>query len=98
MKEFRDRLRGFVRLPLDPSVAPVSRRFVVRLVILLIFSALPITGGIGFRRMFITLTGVNIAMCAIWALLRRERFNGASLTHWDEALVMTGFWLTAHLI
>jgi hypothetical protein len=98
MKEFRARLRDFIHLPLDPSVALVSKRFVIRLAILLAFAALPIAGSIGFHRMFVTLTGVNVVMCAIWALLRRERFNAAGLTHWDEALLMSGFWLVAHLI
>ena len=98
IKEFRDRLLGFVHLPLDPSVALVSKRFVVRLAILLVFASLPIAGSAGFRRMFIALTGTNVIICAMWALLRRERFDGASLTHWDEALLMSSFWLAAHVI
>jgi hypothetical protein len=97
MKEIRARLLGFVRLPLDPSVAVVSKRFAIRLAILLIFAALPIAGSVGLRGMFIALTGVNVIMCVVWALLRRERLNGASLTHWDEALLMSSFWLAAHL-
>ena len=47
--------------------------------------------------MFVLLTGVNAIMCVVWALLRRERPNGIGLTHWDEALVMSGMWLTAQL-
>ena len=98
MKHPRTLLHGLIQLPLDPSVALVSKRIVVRLAILLFFAALPIAGTVGFRSMFIVLTGVNVIMCVIWALFRRERPNGVGLTHWDEALVMIGFWLTAHLI
>ena len=98
MKDSRDLFHDLVRLPLDPSVALVSKRFLVRLAIILTFAALPMAGGIGFRRMFIALTGINAVVCAIWALLRREPPNGAGLTHWDEALVMTSFWLTAYFI
>jgi len=94
-KNARKLLHRFVRLPLDPSVAHVSRRFLVRFAILLVFSALPIAGG--FKGMFVLLTGVNAIMCAVWALLRRERPNGAGLTHWDEALAMSGMWLVAQL-
>lgn len=92
----RDKLQAYVRCPLDPSVALVSKRFVVRLIIIVIFAALRISGGAGFRRTFIALTGVNVIICVVWALLRKERFNGTALTHWDEALLMSGFWLAAH--
>ena len=81
---------------MDPSVALVSKRFLVRLIIVIMFAALPISGGVGFRRMFIALSGVNVIICVVWALLRRERFNSTALTHWDEALFMSGFWLAAH--
>jgi hypothetical protein len=98
MKAFHAWLLGFVRLPLDPSVAPVSKRFIVRLAILFVFASLPIAGGVGFRRMFIALTGMNVIIFVVWALLGRERFDGTSLTHWDEALLMSSFWLATHVI
>jgi hypothetical protein len=97
-KKVRGRLHGFVQFPLDPSVAQVAKRFTIRLVMLLILAALPIAGGIGFHRMVIALTGANAIMCAVWGLLRREKINGIGLTHWDEALVMAGLWLGAHLV
>lgn len=98
MKQSRKVLHGLVQLPLDPSVTLVSKRFLVRLAIILVFASLPIAGSIGLRRLSITLMGVNVVMCVVWALVRRERPNGVGLTHWDEALVMTGLWAAAHLI
>jgi hypothetical protein len=97
MRNPRDLFHDLVHRPLDPSVPLVLKRFTVRLAILLIFCSLPITGGIGFKRMFLALTGINAIMCVIWALLRRERPKSAGLTHWDEALVMAILWLTAQL-
>jgi len=97
MKKPRDLFHDLVHLPLDPSVPLVLKRFTVRLMILLIFCALPMAGGIGFRRMFLILTGVNAIICVVWAVLRRERPRSAGLTHWDEALMMTILWLTAQL-
>ena len=97
MKRPRDLFQDLVQRPLDPSVPLVLKRFTVRLIILLIFCALPMAGGIGFRHMFLVLTGVNAMICVVWAVLRRERPRSAGLTHWDEALVMTIFWLTAQL-
>lgn len=96
-KEVRGRPSGFIQLPLDPSVALVARRFAVRLAFVLILAAIPIAGGIGFHRMFAALTGANAIMCVVCALLQREKPNGAGLTHWDEALAMTGLWLGANL-
>jgi len=48
IKRLRDRLHANVRLPLDPSVDLVSKRFLVRLIILIVFAALPISGSVGF--------------------------------------------------
>ena len=75
--------------PLDPSVPLVLRRSAFRLFIVLLFSMTPISGIVGFRKMFVILTGVNALTCVIWALIRRERPGGLGLTHWDEALIMT---------
>ena len=94
-KTHRNLLRGLVRLPLDPSVALVSRRFLVRFAILLAFAALPIAGG--FQVKLRVLTAVNAIMCMVLALILRERPNGASLTHWDEAFVMTAISLAVRL-
>ena len=75
--------------PLDPSVPLVLKRSGLRLFIVLLFSMSPISGAVGFKQMFVLLTGVNALTCAIWALVRRERPGGPDLTHWDEALIMT---------
>jgi hypothetical protein len=97
-KQVHGRLRGFVQLPLDPSVVVVTKRFAVRLAILLFLAAIPITGGVGFHRMFIALTGANGIICAVCGLLHREKVNGIGLTHWDEALIMTGLFLGTRLV
>ena len=86
----------FIESPLDPSVATVAKRFAFRLSILIIFCLIPTA--LGFRRMFILLTAINTFACLIWALLRREKPRGVGLTHWDEALVMFGLFLAAHLV
>jgi hypothetical protein len=89
MKMPRDLFQDLMHRPLDPSVPLVLKRSALRLFIILLFSISPISGAVGFRQMFVFLTGVNALTCLIWALVRRERPNGPGLTHWDEALVMT---------
>jgi hypothetical protein len=89
MKMPRDSFRDLVHRPLDPSVPLVLKRSALRLFIILLFSMPPVSGAVGFRQMFVILTGVNALTCAIWALIRRERPGGIDLTHWDEALIMT---------
>ena len=74
--------------PLDPSVGYVTRRFGVRLIIVLLFAAIPIPHGWGFSTMFIVLTGTNALTCSLMALTRRERPDTRALTHWDEAFAM----------
>jgi hypothetical protein len=63
---------------------------------MLLFCLLPT--GLGFRRNFILIAGANAIVCFVWALLRKEKSRSAGLTHWDEALVMVGLYLTAQLI
>ena len=74
--------------PVDPSVPIVARRFAVRLVIVLIFAALPLAHGWGMLRMFVLLTGFNALTCFIAALLLREKPNTQALSHYDEGLWM----------
>lgn len=89
----RDLFRDLIQRTLDPSVPQVLKRMAFRLLILFLFSALPVAQGIGFKHMFATLAAVNASICIVWALLRRERPWGRGLTHWDEALVMLLIWL-----
>lgn len=94
MKPVKSRY-SLIEHPLDPSVRIVARRFAFRLAILILFCLVPTD--LGFRRMFIVLAGINAIFCLAWALLRREKIRSAGLTHWDEALVMFGLFLAAHL-
>jgi hypothetical protein len=84
----RDPLQDLMRRPLDPSVPLVLKRIALRLLMLLVFSSLPMARIVGFWRMFAILAAVNAVGCVVWALLRREQPGGRGLTHWDEALVM----------
>ncbi len=93
----KELLQDLIQRPLDPSVPLVLKRMAFRVLILLLFSALPIAQGIGFKRMFATLAAVNAVTCIIWALLRRERPWGRGLTHWDEAIVMILLWLLSSI-
>ena len=77
-----------MRRPLDPSVPLVLKRIALRLLMLSVFSSLPMARIVGFWRMFAILAAVNAVGCVVWALLRREKPGGHGLTHWDEALVM----------
>jgi len=88
MKDLLHQMRSRIQLPLHPSVPIVSKRLAMRLATLLLFSALPIPHGIGFAKMFMLLTSVNVATSVVMATFRHERFDTRALTHWDEALVM----------
>lgn len=89
----KDLFRYLIRWPIDPSVPLVLKRLAFRLLILLAFASLPMANVVGFWRMFALLAAVNAVACVVWALLRREKPGGNSLSHWDEALVMIFFWL-----
>lgn len=58
-------------------------RFSLRLVVLMAFASL---GTNGCLRAFLALLLMSAAMCAAWAIARREPLLGPSLTNWDEAL------------
>ena len=88
MKALWHSVNGRLQQPVDPSVPLVARRFAVRLVIILIFAALPLAHGWGMLRMFVTLTGFNALTCFIAGLLLREKPNTQALTHYDEGLWM----------
>jgi hypothetical protein len=98
VKDFHRQIRLRIQLPLHPSVAIVSKRLGTRLAVLLIFAALPIPHGIGFAKMFVMLTGINVITSTAMALLRRERPDTRAMTHWDEAIVMTALFTIARLL
>jgi hypothetical protein len=98
MKGLLHQMRSRIQLPLHPSVPIVSKRLAKRLIILMIFAVLPVPHGIGFAKMFTLLTGINVVSSVATALFRRERFDTWALTHWDEALVMAGLFITARLV
>ena len=97
MKDLLHQMRSRIQLPLHPSVPIVSKRLAMRLATLLLFSALPIPHGIGFAKMFMLLTSVNVATSVVMATFRHERFDTRALTHWDEALVMAVLLIIARL-
>jgi hypothetical protein len=59
----------------------VLARFVLRIVILVVFATL---GSIGFARSLATLLGMSIVLCVVVAVMRRETLFRATLNHWDE--------------
>ena len=69
----------------------------MRLAVMLMFSALPITHDIGFAKMFMLLTGVSFVTSVLMATFRHEPFGTRALTHWDEALVMAILFIAARL-
>jgi hypothetical protein len=75
----------------------VTKRFAARLLIVLVFAALPLPHGWGFLPMFVALTGCNTVAAFFTALLRGEKLNTRTLTHYDEALWMAGLCLTGRL-
>jgi hypothetical protein len=91
-------LDRFVRRPLHPSVRNVTARFGFRLMILLLFAAMPFPHGWGFARMFTILAGFNAISCSVMALIHRDRLNTRALTHWDEALAMVVLFVIARLV
>ena len=86
------------RKPLDPSVVIVTKRFCVRLLVLMFFAALPIPNGPGFTKMFVLLTGTNALICAVMAVVHRERPNTRALTHWDEGLAMLALFMVGQVV
>ena len=88
----------YANRPLDPSVEHVTRRFGVRLTVLLLFAAIPFPHGWGFPTMFIILTGVNALTCSLMALIRRERPDTRALTHWDEAIAMLSLYFIGTMV
>jgi hypothetical protein len=51
---------------------------------LLVLTGFALFGSIGFGRSFMALLWMSTVLCAVLALMRRERFMGADLNHWDE--------------
>jgi hypothetical protein len=88
MKTLWHNLNGILGQTIDPSVPIVARRFAFRLLIVLIFAALPLPHSWGLLRMFVVLTGFNALTCFVKALLLREKPNTFALSHYDEALWM----------
>ncbi|WP_244443151.1 hypothetical protein [Bradyrhizobium sp. Ai1a-2] len=68
-------------LPEKLKSAQVLVRFCFRLLILTGFA---LFGSIGFGRSLIALLWMSTILCAVMALMRRERFMGVDLNHWDE--------------
>ena len=93
MKTLWHGLNARLQHPVDPSVPIVARRFAVRLLILLIFAALPLAHSWGFLPMFVALTGFNALACFFMALLLREKPNRHVLSHYDEAFWMAMLFL-----
>jgi hypothetical protein len=61
----------------------VLARFVLRIVILVIFATL---GSIGFARSLATLLWMSTILCVVVAIIRREAPFHATLNHWDETV------------
>ena len=85
------------RRPLDPTVPIVARRFVIRLLIVSLFAALPLPHSRGFLPMFVALTGFNALSCFFIALMLREKLGTYALNHNDEALLMAALCLLGRL-
>ena len=89
--------RILLKRPLDPTVPVVAKRFAIRLLILLLFAALPLSHSLSFPAMFVSLTGFNAIACFFTALLLREKRNTHALNHYDEALGMVALCLIGRL-
>ena len=94
----RQRSSVWPRRPLDPTVILVARRFALRLLIVLLFAALPLPHSLGFLPMFVALTGFNALVTFFTGLLRGEKLNARTLTHYDEALWMGALCLVGALL
>jgi hypothetical protein len=70
-------------LPRDLRSQQVLLRFVVRMTILIAFSAF---GGVGFARSLAALAAMSIILCAVLASAKREALFSAELNYWDEAV------------
>ena len=70
-------------LPRDLGSQQVLLRFVVRMTILVAFSAF---GGVGFARSLAALAAMSTILCAVLAGVKREMFLGTRLNYWDEAV------------
>jgi hypothetical protein len=69
------------KTPKNLRSVQVLVRFSLRLVVLSAFAAF---GNIGFGRSLVALLWMSIILSAVVAALRRERFPGPDLNHWDE--------------
>lgn len=65
------------------SPARVLLRFGLRIAILTLFATF---GSIGFGRSLAALLWMTVILCAVLAILRRERVFTAGLNHWDELI------------
>ncbi|BAM91954.1 hypothetical protein S58_59770 [Bradyrhizobium oligotrophicum S58] len=72
--------------PAELPAARVLVRFLLRIAILILFAAF---GSIGFGRSLAALLWMTTILCAVLAMLRRERAFAASLNHWDEMIGYT---------
>ncbi|NPU11426.1 hypothetical protein HL666_11710 [Bradyrhizobium sp. 83002] len=72
--------------PAELPAARVLLRFLLRMAILVAFATF---GGIGFGRSLAALLWMTTILCAVLAVLRRERVFAASLNHWDEMIGYT---------
>ena len=71
----------------------VLARFVLRIVILVIFATL---GNIGFARSLETLLWMSIILCVVVAVMRRERLFQPTLNHWDETVAYAALYALVH--
>ncbi|WP_316231012.1 hypothetical protein [Bradyrhizobium sp. SZCCHNR1051] len=75
--------------PAELPAARVLVRFLLRTAILILFATF---GSIGFGRSLAALLWMTTILCAVLAMLRRERVFAASLNHWDEMIGYTALY------
>jgi uncharacterized membrane protein YcaP (DUF421 family) len=74
-------LAQFPGLPQEMRSTQVAVRFVLRIVILVIFASF---SGIGFGRSIATLLWMSTIFSAVVGAIRREPLFDTTLNHWDE--------------
>jgi hypothetical protein len=97
MKNLWTETAALFRGPRDASVPVVAKRLTIRLAILVIFAALAPGHHWHFATLFCCLASVSAFACSVIALVKRENFRSAGLTHWDEAIALLLLSLVAGL-
>ena len=74
-------MRQSEKLPRSLKAIQVISRFLLRMVILVIFAAF---AGTSFARSMVALLWMSAILCAVTAVMRRELPFRDELNHWDE--------------